>query len=48
MRETIAHDVIAHHQMLLLLLLLLLLMMMMLVYTAFANHLRLSSRKNAS
>jgi len=44
MRETIAHDVIAHHQMLLLLLL----MMMMLVYTAFANHLRLSSRKNAS
>jgi len=45
MRETIAHDVIAHHQMLLLLLLL---MMMMLVYTAFANHLRLSSRKNAS
>jgi len=41
MRETIAHDVIAHHQMLLLLLLLL-------VYTAFANHLRLSSRKNAS
>jgi len=44
MRETIAHDVIAHHQMLLLLLL----MMMMLVYAAFANHLRLSSRKNAS
>jgi len=44
MRETIAHDVIAHHQMLLLLLM----MMMMLVYTAFANHLRLSSRKNAS